>query len=176
MIPTRGSVERETPLRRLRLDHAREVLAPGPVHRFIIVWMKMNAYGHRRSRLRCELVTAVLSQLGRAGFQWLRDVGDLDREVRALCKECLALGFPVLSWGLGYFYGNPRDPKDRRIYRHQIWRRAIALLRQLKLVGYAMEDEARRLAGEIRIAQPMMPPPAMWKRAPQPESEQLRLT
>lgn len=126
-------------------------LAPGPVHRFIDLWLRTHALGEPWARPRSELVEAVAAQLHREGFQWLRDAGDLDREVRALAKECEELLLPVQSSGSGYYSARPDHARDWDLATLQDLKRIRALRRRIRRRRWAREAEARRRAGERQI-------------------------
>ena len=125
-------------------------LAPGPVHRFIDAWLRRHALGEPAARPRAELVAAVAGELHREGFQWIRDAVDLDREVRALAKECEELLMPVQSAGSGYYSARPDHPRDWDLASLQDLRRIRALRRRIRRRRWAREAEARRVAGEAQ--------------------------
>jgi hypothetical protein len=124
-----------------------------PVHRFLIDWLRSHAYGHANACPRRALVEAVdvMVAAHAHGFGELArmkgtrgEEGDLDRQVRALTKECETLGWPCWSSTDGYFYGNPADPEDLRIRRAGIMARVRAEHRQWRQAGYANEAETSR--------------------------------
>jgi len=148
------------------MSRERKLERPGPVHFEAIRWLKMHAPGHRNARPHRELVAHLKKWCNDCGITFAseyarnaeeRGSGDFDREVRALVKECLALGYPCLYSGRGYFYAPPDDVEGYRLCREQIRSRMKALHRVAKRLSWAREAEARRLAGESQPVQRRLP-------------------
>jgi hypothetical protein len=141
----------------------RRVENAGPIHHEIADWLRAHAYGHRRAVPRSELVEYLEGWCLRVGMyrELLESPRGFDREVRALCRECLKLGWPVVSCGRGYFYADITDRKDKRLFRHGVIRRVIALQRVYIDGNHAWEAEAQRLANGRAAKQIPMKEPGL---------------
>jgi hypothetical protein len=137
----------------------RRVENAGPIHHEIADWLRDHAYGHRAAVPRSELVEYLGGWCLRVGMyqELLTSPRGFDREVRALCRECLSLGWPVVSCGRGYFYANIADRKDKRLFRHGVLSRIVALNRVYRAGTHAWEAEAQRLANGRAVKQEAWP-------------------
>lgn len=118
-----------------------------PIHIEIDRYLREHARGWERAIPRAQLRAHLESwcQVSGNGGQWLpRFAKDFDREMRALAVECAYLGFPVLSYGRGYYSGRAGVWRDWMYARHDLLARIVKLGKRLKWYGFAREEEGRR--------------------------------
>jgi hypothetical protein len=141
----------------------RRVENPGPIHHEIADWLRAHAFGHRKAVRRSVLVEYLEGWCIAGGMydELLHSPRGFDREVRALCRETLMLGWPVVSCGRGYFYADITDPVDRRLFRHGLISRMVALARVYRAGIHAWEAEAQRLANGRAAKQIPMKEPGL---------------
>lgn len=120
-------------------------------HACIIAWLHQYAEGKKNAQPRARLVEVVKNHAIFVGHPAIHH--DMDRMVRIMCKECLAAGYPILSCGDGYYYGDPRNLEDFTEPVAQAKSRISALWEVIDNIRNAKDAELRRLANEAQPRQ-----------------------
>ena len=135
---------------------------PDPVHRWLASYLRDHGYTEHTKPCETDQVVdeARLNvRHGVMGFGFLLNAKDLDREIRAIRRECEALsaaghaGLYVLSGPHGWWYGNPDCAECRTISDGQDLCRIKALAQGCRNRRLGRETERRAKAGEKRIVQ-----------------------